>query len=161
MRRLIRLPFRFEKTEQKETSMNNTRVMGIDYGTRHIGVALSDELRITASGFETVNWNGEDDSWALDRIASIAAEKNVGVIVIGRPRRTDGEQSETEIKANSFGQKLQELTGIEPIYKDERFTTVIASRFLHEQNMKAKKQKKVIDQEAAAIIVRGYLEQDR
>ena len=141
--------------------MAMSRVMGIDYGSRHIGIALSDELRITASGYETVNWNGEDDEWALNRIAEIVKEKNVGVIVLGKPRRTDGGQSETEVKANAFGEKLEELTGIAPILKDERYTTVIASRYLHEQNIKAKKQKKVIDQEAAAIIVREYLEQQR
>lgn len=141
--------------------MAMSRVMGIDYGSRHIGIALSDELRITASGYETVNWNGEDDEWALNRIAEIVKEKNVGVIVLGKPRRTDGGQSETEVKANAFGEKLEELTGIAPILKDERYTTVIASRYLHEQNIKAKKQKKVIDQEAAAIILREYLEQQR
>ncbi len=141
--------------------MAMSRVMGIDYGSRHIGIALSDELRITASGYETVNWNGEDDEWALNRIAEIVKEKNVGVIVLGKPRRTDGGQSETEVKANAFGKKLEELTGIAPVLKDERYTTVIASRYLHEQNIKAKKQKKVIDQEAAAIIVREYLEQQR
>ena len=54
-----------ECNEYSEVSMSKGRVMGIDFGTRHIGVALSDELWITASGFETVNWNGEDDSWAL------------------------------------------------------------------------------------------------
>jgi len=49
--------------------------MGIDFGMKHIGVALSDELWITASGFETVNWNGTDDAWAIDRISSIVKEK--------------------------------------------------------------------------------------
>lgn len=141
--------------------MSKGRVMGIDYGTRHIGVALSDELWITASGFETVNWNGEDDSWALDRIATIAKEKNVSVIVLGKPSRTDGTISETEKKAIVFAEKLTELTGIKPEFKDERFTTVIASRMLHDTNIKHKKQKKIIDQVAAEIIVREYLEAHR
>ena len=100
--------------------MSKGRVMGIDFGTRHIGVALSDELWITASGFETVNWNGEDDAWALDRIANIVKEKNVSVIVLGKPSRTDGTVSETEKKAIVFGEKLTELTGITPEMKDER-----------------------------------------
>ncbi|MBO4636023.1 MAG: Holliday junction resolvase RuvX [Clostridiales bacterium] len=139
--------------------MSQGRVMGIDFGTRHIGVALSDELRIIASGFETVNWNGVDDSKALERIAQIVREKNVSVIVLGKPRRTDGTQSETEIKAIEFGKKLTELTGIEPVMKDERYTTVIASRMLHDVNVNAKKQKKIIDQVAAEVIVREYLQQ--
>ena len=145
----------------KENEMGKGRVMGIDFGTRHIGVALSDELWITASGFETVNWNGNDDTGPLERIAQIVKEKNVSVIVLGKPRRTDGTMSETEVKANAFGAKLAELTGIEPVYRDERYTTVIASRMLHDTNMKAKKQKAIIDQVAAEIIVREYLERMR
>ncbi len=141
--------------------MSKGRVMGIDFGTRHIGVALSDELWITASGFETVNWNGEDDAWALDRIAAIVKEKNVSTIVFGKPSRTDGTVSETEKKANVFAEKLTELTGITPEFKDERYTTVIAARMLHDTNMKHKKQKKIIDQVAAEIIVREYLESHR
>ena len=76
--------------------------MGIDFGMRHIGVALSDELRITANGFETVNWNSIDWNWALDRIAQIVKEKNVTEIVIGKPIRTDGMESETQKKAELF-----------------------------------------------------------
>ena len=128
------------------------RVMGIDFGTRHIGIALSDEMRIIASGFETVNWNGEDDSWALNRICEIIKEKNVVEIVLGKPSRTDGTESESERKAKAFGDKLASLSGIEPVYRDERFTTVIASQYLHDTNMKAKKQKKIIDQVAAEVI---------
>jgi len=141
--------------------MSKGRVMGIDFGMRHIGVALSDELWITASGFETVNWNGVDDTKALERIAQIASEKNVSVIVLGKPSKTDGTVSESEMKAIAFGEKLRELTGLEPVLKDERFTTVIASRMLHDVNIKAKKQKKIIDQVAAEIIVSEYLEQHR
>lgn len=141
--------------------MGKGRVMGIDFGTRHIGIALSDELWITASGFETVNWNGEDDAWALDRINTIIREKNVSTIILGKPTRLDGGESETEKKAIVFGQKLEEMCGIRIQMKDERYTTVIASRMLHENNMKAKKQKKIIDQVAAEIIVREYLESMR
>lgn len=141
--------------------MGKGRVMGIDFGTRHIGVALSDELWITASGFETVNWNGEDDAWALDRINTIIKEKNVSKIILGKPTRLDGEVSETEKKAIVFGEKLEEMCGMKIQMKDERYTTVIAARMLHDKNMKAKKQKKVIDQEAAAIIVREFLESMR
>jgi len=134
------------------------RVMGIDFGMRHIGVALSDELRIIAKGFETVNWNGVDDEWALNRICEICREKNVTEIVLGQPKRTDGTESESERKALDFKGKLEELTNLPIHLKDERFTTVIASRYLHDTNMKAKKQKKVIDQVAAEIILQEFLD---
>ena len=132
--------------------------MGIDFGMKHIGVALSDELWITASGFETVNWNGKDDSWAVNRIGDIVKEKNVSGIVLGKPSRTDGTVSHTEEAALEFGKKLEELTGIKPVLKDERYTTVLASRFMQDVGRSAKKQRPVIDQVAAEIILSDYLE---
>ena len=89
--------------------MGKGRVMAIDFGMRHIGVALSDELRIIASGFETVNWNGEDDSWAVNRIAEIVKEKNVAEILLGKPSKCNGEESESERKAKLFGEKVEGL----------------------------------------------------
>jgi len=138
--------------------MGKGRWMGIDFGMKHIGVALSDELWITASGFETVNWNGQDDSWAVNRIVEIAKENNVTGIVLGKPSRTDGTVSHTEEAAVEFGKKIEKLTGITPVMKDERYTTVLASRFMQDVGRSAKKQKKVIDQVAAEIILSDYLE---
>ena len=74
------------------------RVMGIDFGMRHIGVAVSDELRVIARGIETVNWNGEDPEWALNRICEIIKEMEVNAIVLGMPARTDGTRSATQDK---------------------------------------------------------------
>jgi len=70
------------------------RVMAIDYGTRRVGVALSDVLRLTAHGFETISWNGEDSRYVLNRLSKIVLEKEVTDIVIGQPKRTDGTESE-------------------------------------------------------------------
>ncbi len=138
--------------------MGKGRLMGIDFGMKHIGVALSDELWITASGFETVNWNGQDDSWAVQRIADIVKEKCVTGIVLGKPSRTDGTVSHTEEAAVSFGEKIEKMTGIKPVMKDERYTTVLASRFMKEVGRSSKKQRPVIDQVAAEIILSDYLE---
>lgn len=141
--------------------MNQGRVMGIDFGMRHIGVALSDVLRITANGYETVNWNGVDVDKPVERIAQIVKEMDVKEIVLGKPSRTDGTESESERKAKLFAKEIEEATSIKPSMRDERYTTVIASRMLHENNIKAKKQKAIIDQVAAEIILREYLEQGR
>lgn len=138
--------------------MGKGRWMGIDFGMKHIGVALSDELWITASGFETVNWNGRDDAWAVNRIVEIVKDNNVTGIVLGKPSRTDGTISHTEEAAVVFGKKIEELTGITPVMKDERYTTVLASRFMQDVGRSAKKQRKVIDQVAAEIILSDYLE---
>ncbi len=137
------------------------RVMAIDFGTRRVGVALSDVLRLTAHGFETISWNGEDSRFVLDRLAGIVLEKEVTEIVIGQPKRTDGAESESQRKAQTFGQELFARTGITPHYQDERFTTVLASRYLFESGVSSRDKKKVVDQVAAEIILREYLESRR
>ncbi|HOO62149.1 MAG TPA: Holliday junction resolvase RuvX [Bacillota bacterium] len=138
-----------------------SRVMGIDFGTRRIGIALSDPLRMLAQGFETISWNGEDDAFALHRIAEIVKEKTVDTIVMGRPKRTDGTESESERKANAFGRKIEEAVGIKPEFRDERYTTVIASQYLRQTGFDGRKKKNVIDQVAAEIILREYLDMHR
>ena len=137
------------------------RVMAIDFGTRRVGVALSDVLRLTAHGFETISWNGEDAGYVLDRISRIVLEKEVTEIVIGQPKRTDGTESESQKKAQTFGMELSSFTGISPTYQDERYTTVMASRYLFESGVSSRDKKKVVDQVAAEIILREYLESRR
>ncbi|MBO7563928.1 MAG: Holliday junction resolvase RuvX [Clostridiales bacterium] len=135
-----------------------SRVMAIDFGMRRIGVAVSDPLRIMAQGLETINWNGVDYEYALDRLSRIVKEKEISEIVMGKPSRTDGTISESEEKANLFGQLLEEKVGIRPVYRDERFTTVIASQFLRQTGVSGKNKKKVVDQVAAEIILQEYLD---
>ena len=137
------------------------RVLGIDFGSRHIGVALSDELRIIAKGYETINWNSIDPEWALNRITEIVRDMNVIALVIGKPTRTDGDKSETELMAEEFGKELEKRTGLTPEWKDERFTTVLAARYMHDMNMNTRKQRKVIDQVATEIILQEYLDSKR
>lgn len=138
-----------------------SRVMAIDFGTRRIGIALSDTLRLTAHGFETVSWNGTDPMYAIERIVAIIKEKDVSEIVIGKPKRTDGMMSESQRKAEEFGEELHKASGILPSYFDERYTTVIASRYLSATGVAGKDRKKVVDQVAAEIILREHLETHR
>lgn len=138
-----------------------SRVMAIDFGMRRIGVAVSDPLRIMAQGLETINWNGIDSSYALDRLEAIIKEKEITEIVMGKPNRTDGSVSESEEKAVLFGKLLTEKTGITPVFRDERYTTVIASQFLRQMGVSGKAKKKVVDQVAAEIILQEYLDMHR
>jgi len=135
--------------------------MAIDFGTRRIGVALSDPLGIMAQGLETISWNGQDSEYALNRLSEIVSEKQVTTIVLGKPSRTDGTVSESEEKAVAFGQALKEKVGIEPVFRDERFTTVIASQYLRTTGVSGKDRKKVVDQVAAEIILQEYLDMHR
>lgn len=138
-----------------------SRVMAIDFGMRRIGVAVSDPLRIMAQGLETINWNGIDSEYAIDRLAEIVKEKEISEIVLGKPSRTDGSVSESEEKAVLFGKLLEEKVGIRPILRDERYTTVIASQFLRQTGVSGKNKKKVVDQVAAEIILQEYLDISR
>ncbi|MBR2749836.1 MAG: Holliday junction resolvase RuvX [Clostridiales bacterium] len=135
--------------------------MAIDFGTRRIGVALSDPLGIMAQGFETISWNGQDSEYALTRLSQIVEEKQVTTIVLGKPSRTDGTVSESEEKAVAFGAELSQRVGIEPVFRDERFTTVIASQYLRTTGVSGKNKKKVVDQVAAEIILQEYLDMHR
>lgn len=137
------------------------RVMSVDYGSRRVGIALSDTLGLTASGYETIRWNGKDDSLLLERMIQIIKEKNVTEVVFGLPRRTDNKQSESQERAETLAASLEERVGICPVYIDERYTTVIASRYLIETGASRQKKKDVIDQVAAEIILREYLETKR
>ncbi|HAL74882.1 MAG TPA: Holliday junction resolvase RuvX [Clostridiales bacterium] len=135
--------------------------IGIDYGDARIGIAVSDPMGVLARGLETIRWNGRDSAWALDRICIIVQEQQAVGIVIGVPRRTDGKPGPSEDKARSLAAELQSRTGIEPVLRDERYTTVLASRIMRETGIRADRRNAVIDQIAAEIILQEYLESRR
>ncbi len=137
------------------------RFMGIDYGDKRIGTAVSDPLGITARGLETINWNGIDNAWALDRLATLISDYKITTVVMGLPRRTDGRPSESEAKARALAAEIEARTQIPVVFKDERYTTVIASRVLRETGVRGAKRKAVLDQVAAEIILAEFLESRR
>ncbi|PNH18424.1 Holliday junction resolvase RuvX [Mageeibacillus indolicus] len=134
------------------------KYLGIDYGQARIGVAVSDALGITARGIETICWNGEEFTKPVNRICELAKQNGVAAIVIGLPRRTDGKIGVSEEKARQLGDLLQELTGLNIIWRDERYTTVLAHRVLNESTVKKRQKRSVVDQVAAEIILQDFLE---
>lgn len=137
------------------------RVLGIDFGYARIGTAISDPLRMLASGLETLNWNGEDLTWVWERLDQLVRQHGVKEIVVGTPKRTDGKAGgSSEIGAEEFAQRLEALTGLRVHRVDERFTTVIASRNLRESGSK-KRRRDVIDQAAAEVILQDFLDRNR
>lgn len=135
---------------------NFQRVLGIDYGTVRVGVAVSDPLRILARALETIERQG-DDQKVIDRILEIIKEYDVATLVLGLPLRTDDQVGEKEIEARAFAEKLEKASGIKPILQDERYTTVMAHEIMHEAKIKEKDRKKLVDQIAAEIILQDYL----
>ncbi|MFA7659952.1 MAG: Holliday junction resolvase RuvX [Anaerovoracaceae bacterium] len=138
------------------------KAMALDVGDKTIGVALSDELLITAQGHSTIERVGirKDTGKILD----LVREHDCSVIVIGLPLKLDGGDSPQTEKVREFTATLENklrsnsLQDVEIKYQDERFTTTIAERVLIEADVSRKKRKIVIDKQAAIIILQSYLD---
>ena len=137
------------------------RIMGIDYGSRRIGVAISDATGTLASGLETIRWNGRDPEPPVARICALAEERGVTEIVVGLPARTDGRHGPSEDHARELAERIRTKTGLPVRLRDERFTTVIATQRLRASGMKPGKQRDVVDQAAAEVILQEYLDRRR
>lgn len=135
--------------------METKRYLGIDPGDARVGVAISDELGMLAHPLETIPVASTDP---IARIAALAADKGVAGIVVGVPRNMDGTFGPAAEKSKAFIEKLKERVTCRVIPWDERLTTVAAQRALREAGRNAKKQRAVIDQAAAQILLQGWLD---
>ena len=132
-----------------------SRILGLDYGERRIGVAISDPLGITAQGMETlVRKDREKDFQAL---GSIIDSHDVERIVIGLPIRMDGTSGRQAQRVEKFAQQLRDRLGIPVETWDERLTTVEADRILREDPRKRSRKKGLADRLAAVLILQGYM----
>ncbi len=132
-----------------------TRILGIDVGEARIGLALSDELGMLAHPLETIVVK---EGKALPRVAAVVRREKVATVVIGLPRNMNGTYGPAADKVREFAAKLKALVPCEPVFWDERLTTVAAQRSLHEAGRDVKKSRAVIDQVAAQLILQGYLD---
>lgn len=135
------------------------RVMGLDYGSKTVGVAVSDPLGLTAQGIETI-WRKDENKLrkTCARIEELIREYEVGSIVLGLPRHMNSDVGNRAEKSLEFGEMLRRRTGLEVIMWDERLTTVEAERTLIESNVRREDRKKYIDKIAAVFILQGYLD---
>lgn len=137
--------------------MKMTRVLGIDYGEQRTGIAITDPLKITAQGLETIKSNGSDKV-VLRRIEEIVNEYNVDTFVIGNPINLDGSESDRSKLTEGFIHKLKSrFNNIEIIKIDERFTTVEAHRTMNDLNIDSRKKKDIVDTISAVYILESYL----
>lgn len=130
--------------------------MGLDYGDRRIGVAVSDELGWTAQGIKVVE--KRRDGGEIEEIASIIAEYNVTEIIVGLPKNMNGTIGPRGEISQQFAQTLNERFALPVRLWDERLTSVAAERTLAEADMSWKKRKKVVDKMAAVLILQNYLD---
>lgn len=139
----------------------NDRILGIDYGSVRVGLALSDPLGLIATGIGHIYRKNRDMESVAAEIADLCARENVSQIVLGLPGRTDGKTGEKELEVREFAGILAEKTGLTPELFDERFTTVIAHRIMRDTEVKRHKKRDIVDQVAAEILLSDYLERRR
>lgn len=133
--------------------------MGLDYGTKTVGVAISDALGLTAQGIETIQRKEENKlRRTLARIEELVSEYEVDKLVLGFPKHMNNDIGERAKKSLEFKDMLERRTGLEVIMWDERLTTVEAERTLIEGNVRREKRKQYIDKIAAVFILQGYLD---
>lgn len=135
------------------------RILGLDYGSVTVGVAISDPLGITAQALETIKRPAENKlRRTLARIEELAAEYQAERIVLGFPKNMNNTVGERGEKVMEFKAQLERRTGLPVVLWDERLTTVAADRTLMETGVRRENRKKVIDQIAAVFILQGYLD---
>lgn len=135
------------------------RVLGLDVGTKTIGVAISDPFGWTAQGLEIIPIDEANEEFGLVRLQEIVSEYDVRKFVVGLPKNMDGSIGERAEASLQFGELLIEAFALPVEYEDERLTTVQANRMMIEEgNVSRRNRKKVIDKIAAMMILQNYLD---
>lgn len=132
-------------------------MLGLDLGTKTLGIAISDDLGIIASGLENFRFEEENYEKAIARVVEIVKERNVSKVVLGKPVHMNGDEGDKVELVNNFKSKLEEHN-ISVVLLDERWTTKMATRRLLEADLSRSKRKKVIDMMSAVIILQNYLD---
>lgn len=134
-------------------------MLGLDVGTKTIGVAVSDPLGLTAQSVGTIRRRGLHED--LKAISGLVKKYRVQRIVVGLPLHMDGKLGEQGKEVVFFGKKIEEYLGVPVSFWDERLSTVAAERILLEGDLSRSKRKKVIDKVAACLILEGYLRREK
>lgn len=134
------------------------RILGLDFGSKTVGVAVSDPLGYTAQGVETITRKEENKlRKTCQRIEELIEEYEIEAIVLGYPMNMDDTVGERAKKTEEFKDMLERRTKLPVILWDERLTTIEADEILEESGVPRSQRKKVIDKIAAGIILQGYL----
>lgn len=132
------------------------RILAIDHGSKRMGIAVSDELKMIAQPLEFVP--AEPFTAFLDRLKELVREKEVELILVGMPRNMDGSHGPAALKVQEFVAVLKDVVAIPIKMWDERLTSVQANRYLIEGNVRRDKRKEKVDKMAAAILLQSYLD---
>lgn len=135
------------------------RILGLDVGSRTVGVAVSDPMGWTAQGVEIIRINEDEAEFGLERLGEIIKAKQVKGVVLGLPKNMNNSEGPRAEAARRYAQMVEETFGLPTDFQDERLTTVQAERMLIEEaDISRKKRKQVIDKIAAEFILQNYLD---
>ncbi len=136
--------------------MQTGRILALDLGKRRIGLALSDELGITAQGLETLHRTRVRED--LARLGELIRENNVSLILMGNPVHMSGQEGRQSDYSRTFGERLKASAGVDVKLWDERLTTVEAQRVLRESGISLQKRNQAVDRLSAVILLESYLD---
>jgi len=139
-----------------ESSSPGGRVLGVDYGSHRVGLAVSDLLRMTAQPLEVISRPA-----AVERIAELITEMDVKEIVMGLPVGLSGREGPAARLARNFGAEITDATGLDVTFLDERFTTSTAETAMLSANVRRSRRRQSIDKVAAAVILQAFLDRRR
>ena len=135
------------------------RIMGLDYGSKTVGVAISDELGVTAQPIMTIERKSENKlRKTLAKIEELIEEYKVSFVVLGYPKNMNNTEGDRVTATNEFKEHLERRTGLEVFLQDERMTTIEATNILKESGVRREDRKDYVDKMAAAIILQTYLD---
>ncbi|MEH7109530.1 MULTISPECIES: Holliday junction resolvase RuvX [Bacillaceae] len=134
------------------------RILGLDVGSKTVGVALSDELGWTAQGLKTLHINEEKKQFGFEEVGQLIHEYQVSKVVIGLPKNMNGTIGPRGEASKQYADEIEQRFSVPAVLWDERLTTMAAERVLLEADVSRKKRKKVIDKMAAVMILQGYLD---
>ena len=135
------------------------KILGLDVGSKTVGIAISDLMGWTAQGLDTLRIDENNNELGIEQLAEIIKQHGVGTVVIGLPKNMNNSNRFRGEASLQYKEKLQEaLPSIEIIMWDERLSTMAAEKSLLEADVSRQKRKKVIDKMAAVFILQGYLD---
>ena len=134
------------------------KTLGLDLGTRTLGIAISDALGMMAHGVETFRFEENSYKKAIQHVQQLVKTQHVSKIVLGLPKNMNGSIGERGQVTQDFAKKLEEATNVKVILWDERLTTMQVERVLIQADVSRNKRKKVVDKMAATIILQSYLD---
>ncbi len=137
------------------------KIIGLDLGSKTLGVAISDSFGMIANGLETFTFKENHFTEAANYVCELAKQKRVSKVVLGYPKNMNNTIGERALMCERFKKRLENTCSLQVVLYDERMTTKIATNILIDANVKGKKKKKFVDKMAAQLILQAYLDTNK